>query len=106
MSTPIIRTNIPTIPVSPIVGPDGYASNEEMQFRQNLIQTLQFSMSEEGLVAPSQNSSNIAIIAANKDSQGNFTCQGGTMIYNTDTNQLQVAILVGGIPTFKVVTVT
>ena len=98
--------NIPSIPVSPLTGPDGYATSEEAQFRQNLIQALQSGASEEGLVAPSQNSTNIAIIAANKDPQGNFTCKGGTMIYNTTTNQLQVAILVAGVPTFKTVTVT
>ncbi len=101
---------IPSIPVSPITNNQGYATDEEQQFRQNLIQALQLGASEEGLVAPSQTSdpanNTIAVIQNNKDIQGNFTCQGGTLLYDSTTNTLKVAILVAGVPTFKTVTVT
>ena len=98
--------NIPDLPVSPMVEKDGYATSPEYQFRQNLVQALQSVTSDEGLVPPSQNSANITIIQNGKNPQGLFTCQGGTLIYNTDTNQLQVCILVAGVPTFKTLTYT
>ena len=93
--------NIPDLPVSQITDKDGFATAPEYQFRQNLVQSLQSVTSNEGLVPPSQTSANITIIQNGKNPQGQFTCQAGTLIYNTDTNQLQVCILVAGVPTFK-----
>jgi len=98
--------NIPDLPVSPLVESDGYPSAPEYQFRQNLIQALQSVTSDEGLVPPSQDSANITIIQDGTNTQGEFTCAPGTIIYNSDTNQLLTCILVGGVPTFKVITVT
>ena len=96
--------NIPDLSISPIVEKDGYPSAQELQFRQNLIQSLQSVTSDEGLVPPTQNSANITIIQDGRDTEGNYSCQGGTLIYNSDTDELQVCILVGGVPTFKNVT--
>ena len=96
--------NIPDLPVSPLTEKNDYPSAQELQFRQNLIQSLQSVTSDEGLVPPSQNSANITIIQNGTDTEGNYSCQGGTLIYNTDTNQLQVCILAGGIPQFKNIT--
>lgn len=93
--------NIPDLPVSPLVDDTGNATAPEVQFRQNLVQALQSVTSDEGLVPPSQNSANITIIQNGTDTQGFPSCQAGTLIYNTDTNELQVCILVGGVPTFK-----
>lgn len=93
--------NIPELPVSPLVESDGNPTAQEYQFRQNLIQSLQSVTSDEGLVPPSQNTANITIIQNGTDTEGNFTCQRGTLIYNTDTNELQVCIYVAGVPTFK-----
>lgn len=96
--------NIPDLSIGPIVETDGYPSDTEWQFRQNLVQSLQSVTSDEGLVPPTQNTANITIIQNGKDTEGNFTCQGGTLIYNSDTNELQVCILVGGVPSFRNVT--
>ncbi len=96
--------NIPDLPVSPITEEDGYPSAPEYQFRQNLIQSLQSVTSDEGLVPPSQTTANIAIIQNATNPQGQFTCQRGTLIYNSDTDQLQVCIYVGGVPSFRNVT--
>jgi|FreactTroBogLake_1042271.scaffolds.fasta_scaffold16257_2 hypothetical protein len=93
--------NIPDLPVSPITENNDYPSAQELQFRQNLIQSLQSVTSDEGLVPPSQDSANITIIQNATNPQGQYTCMPGTIIYNSDTNQLQVCIYVAGVPTFK-----
>lgn len=98
--------NIPELPVSQIVEKDGYPTSPEYQFRQNLVQALQSVTTIEGLVPPVQNTATITKIQNARDTQGNFTCAAGTLIYNSDTNQLQVCILVGAIPTFKTLTYT
>ena len=98
--------NIPDLNISQLVEKDGYPSAPELQFRQNLVQSLQSVTSDEGIVPPSQNSATINIIQNGTVTQGQFTCMPGTLIYNLDTNQLQVCILVGGIPTFKTLTYT
>lgn len=93
--------NIPDLSVSAITEKDGYPTAQEYQFRQNLVQSLQSVTSDEGLVPPSQDSANIARIAAAKNPQGEYICQAGTLIYNTDTDELQVCILIAGVPTFR-----
>ena len=93
--------NIPDLPVSQMVEKDGFPTAPEYQFRQNLVQSLQSVTSDEGLVPPSQDSATITIIQNGKNPQGEFTCKAGTLIYNTTTNELQVCILVAGVPTFK-----
>ena len=98
--------NIPDLPVIQMVDKDGFATAPEVQFRQNLVQALQSITSDEGLVPPSADSDTITIIQNAKDPQGLPTCAPGTLIYNSDTNQLLTCILVGGVPTFKVITVT
>jgi hypothetical protein len=94
-------TNIPDLPVSPMTDEQGNPTAPEYQFRQNLVQSLQSVTSDEGLVPPAQNSANILIIQNGTNPQGEFTCQRGTLIYNTDTDQLMVCIYVAGVPTFK-----
>jgi hypothetical protein len=96
--------NIPDLPVSPITEEDGNPTPTEYQFRQNLIQSLQSVTSDEGLVPPSQTTANITTIQNAINDQGQFTCAPGTLIYNSDTNQLQVCIYVAGVPSFKNVT--
>ena len=93
--------NIPDLPVGTITEEDGNPTAPEYQFRQNLVQALQSVTSDEGLVPPSQTTANITIIQNATDTEGNFSCAPGTLIYNTDTNQLQVCIYVAGVPTFK-----
>lgn len=93
--------NIPDLPVSPVTENDGNPTAPELQFRQNLVQALQSVTSDEGLVPPSQTTANITIIQNATNVQGQFTCMPGTLIYNGDTNELQVCIYIAGVPTFR-----
>jgi hypothetical protein len=99
-------TNIPDLPVSPMTDKEGYASAPEIQFRQGLVQSLQSVTSDEGLVPPAAKSATITIIQNGKNTQNQYTCEPGTLIYNLDTNSLQVCILVAGVPTFKNISYT
>lgn len=96
---------IPNLPTGQLVGEDGFATDDELTFRQALVTSLQQNFGSEGCVIPSQTTADIAIIAANLNQAGDYTTQAGTFIYDTTTNQVKVAILVAGVPTFKVVTV-
>lgn len=103
MADPVIR--VPNLPMGLMVDKEGLATDGENIFRQALISSLQSNFGNEGLVPPSQTTANIAIIAAHTLPNGEYTCQPGTMIYDTDTDELKVAILVVGVPTFKVIQV-
>ena len=101
---------IPNIPSGKVVDENGFASDDEQTFRRVLITSLQNNFGSEGCVVPSQTTDNITSIQNNtyvEPATGNtiYTCQGGTLIYDTDTDQLKVAILAAGVPTFRVVTV-
>lgn len=106
---------VPNLPMGPLVDKDGFPTEEEQTFRQSLLTLLQSIVGDEGLVMPGQTTSNIATIAANTNitqSGGTggdittYTTAGGTMIYDTATDEFKVAILAAGVPSFKVVTVT
>lgn len=101
---------IPNLPVGRLVDENGNTTDEEQTFRQTLISSLQDNFGSEGCVVPSQTTDNITKIQNHTvidQATGNsvYTCKGGTLIYDTDTDELKVAILSGGIPSFKVVTV-
>jgi len=98
--------DIPNLPISPMVNEEGYPSDVELNFRQNLISALQQGAGPEGLVAPSQPTANITKIAANQLPNGEYTAQGGTIIYDSATDTLKVIVLVAGVPTVKTFTVT
>ena len=98
--------NIPNLPVGIMVESNGNPSAEELLFRQNLIQTLQNGVGQEGYVVPSQKATDIATIVANTNTQGQYTCAPGTLLYDTTNNLLKAVILVGGVPTLKTVTLT
>ena len=116
MTTPIDKqitqnVRIPNLPIDKMVDENGYASPSELTFRQTLLTNLQTNFGNEGCVVPSQTAANITIIQNNQVINPvtgllEYSCKGGTLIYNTDANSLMVAILVGGVPTFKTVTVT
>lgn len=109
MAIPVIR--VPNLPNGQLVDEDGNATDDELTFRQGLITSLQQNFGNEGLVAPVQDSTNIAIIQNNQlpnpvtGVADQYSCQPGTIIYNSTNDTLMVAILVGGIPTFKTFTV-
>lgn len=101
---------IPNLPMGKVVDENGFASDDEQTFRQTLISSLQDNFGSEGCVVPSQTTANITTIQDNTyidQATGDtvYSCKGGTLVYDTDTNQLKVAILSGGVPTFHVVTV-
>lgn len=103
--------NIPNLPLDKMVDENGNPSAPELIFRQTLIQALQQNAGPEGLVAPTQVNSvaepNITTIQNNKDAQGNFTCQFGTIVYNSTANSIMIAINNGSnAPIFKTVTLT
>lgn len=110
------QIRVPNLPVGQMVDEQGMPVPAEIAFRQTLITSLQQNFGNEGLVAPSQQNTtapNNAVqviqnntIINNESGQPVYTLQPGTLLYDSTNNNLLVAILVAGVPTFKVVTVT
>ena len=96
---------IPNLPQGKLVDEQGNPTDDELTFRQRLITSLQDNFGNEGVVAPSQSTADITTIQNHQLPNGAYTCQGGTLIYDLTTNELKVAILVAGVPTFRVVQV-
>ncbi len=107
-----LKFRIPNLPSGPIVDKDGNPTQAELNFRQMLLQQLQLLMGNEGLVMPSQSSSNITtIVAGSSITPGTdvtvYSCQFGTLLYNSTDNSIQVVVDDGmGVPTIKTVTIT
>lgn len=103
---------IPNLPMGQLVDSSGRATDDELTFRQSLLTLLQSIAGNEGLVMPSQTTTDITTIQNNTETtpgatpNTSYSCAPGTFIYDSTTNQVKVAILVAGVPTFKVVTVT
>lgn len=107
---------IPNLPTGPLVNKDGYPTPEELTFREALLTLLNSILGSEGLVMPSQTGVNITTIQNNVmqaplSSNPIYTCQYGTMIYQTDAVSGAVAVKVAvnngsNIPVFKTVTLT
>lgn len=104
MNDPTIR--IPVLPTGKMVDDNGNPTDIELFFRQNLISSLQNNFGDEGLVAPTQPTTNITTIQNNVLPNGEFSTPGGVFIYDSTTNTIKVSILVGGVPTFKTITVS
>jgi len=99
--------NIPTLDFggTQFTDDNGMLTDVAQKFMDILVQVLMLNVGPEGFVVPSLSLSNINIVQNNQDLQGNYTCQFGTMVYDTDNNQLKVALNNGsGIPIFKIVT--
>ena len=105
---PYIR--VPNLPNGQIADSDGNPTDDEITFRQALITSLQKNFGDEGLVAPTQSSANIAIIQDNTAPDpvtgisNIYTCAPGTIIYNSTNDTLMVSVLIAGVPTFKTFT--
>lgn len=100
-------TRIPNLPLGKIVDDNGNPTDDELTFRQALVTSLQNYMGNEGLVAPTQTATNITTIQNNQNSQGQYTCAFGTIIYDSTNNSIKIAIDNGsGAPLFKTVTLT
>lgn len=110
------QIRVPNLPLGPMVDDKGIAVPTEIAFRQTLISSLQTNFGDEGLVAPSQTnvdaSDNVITIQNNtvistESGAPQYTCQGGTLLYDSTNNNLLVCILdSSGVPTFKIVNVT
>ncbi len=120
------QIRVPNLPLGTMVDNAGVPTSSEMVIRQTLIRSLQKNFGNEGLVPPSQPNTPAPLplpaptppdnpilkiqnnrVINQTTGQLEYTCQGGTLIYDSTNNQLLVCILDGsGVPTFKVVTVT
>lgn len=120
MSSSPLPTNpiiIPNLPVGKIVDENGNPTDEELQFRQQLITTLQAIIGPEGLIAPAQTSSNINTIATNtaqnpsNPSTTVYTARYGTIIYesNAVSSDTSMKVIVNdgfNVPIIKTITLT
>lgn len=100
--------NIPSLPVDALINlKTGDMSDSWRNFFDILLNELQTNASNEGLVSPTQNSTNIGIIESNTLQNGSYTLQYGTCLYNSSANTMMFAINNGsGVPVFKTVTLT
>ncbi len=89
--------NIPNFQDIPVIvkrGDDYYFSDEWRRIMEQLLQTLRKNASQEGLVPPSQPTTNITIIQP--------TATNGTIIYDQTTDQLK-GLIAGVFKTFTLV---
>ena len=108
---------VPNLPSGRIVDDNGKPTDEELTFRQALVTLLQQLFGSEGLVMPTQTATNITTIQNNTVSiplPGNptntaYTCEFGTMLYDSTDNSIRIAInslSSDNAPVFKTVTLT
>lgn len=101
----IIR--IPNLPLGQITDENGMPTDDELTFRQSLLTSLQRYIGNEGVVVPTQTAADILTIQNHVNSQGQYTCAFGTILYNSDANSIMIAVDGGGgVPLFKTVTLT
>lgn len=111
------QIRVPNLPLGAMVDDKGVATASETIFRQTLIRSLQQNFGNEGLVAPAQQNTtapNDAVLTIQNNQVVNqatgqlqYTCAGGTLLYDSTNNNLLVCILASdGTPTFKIVNVT
>ena len=99
--------NIPNYIDTKIISAGGMWSDEWKFIMQQLIQQLQLNASNEGLVAPTQNATNMTTIQNHQNPNGDYTTQYGTILYNSTDNTIRIAVNNGsGAPIFKKVTLT
>lgn len=96
--------NIPNLPISKLVDENGSASAVELQFRQQLVQALQYHISQNGLVPPLLTTTQIADVAAKMNGL-EYVVQQNALFADSTTNELKVIQYVAGVPTVKVVQV-
>ncbi len=95
-----------------VIGEDGHFTPEWKIIMQQLLTTLVSNAGPEGLVAPTQTDANLLLIQNNQVQSSTapntptfiYTCQFGTLLYDSDTNTLRVALdSGGGVPLFYTV---
>lgn len=106
------NVRIPNLPLGQITDDKGFATETEQTWRQTLISSLQHNFGNEGCVVPTQTQANITMIQNNNyidqaTRQTVYTCQYGTMLYNSTANSIMIAVNNGsGQPVFRTVTLT
>ena len=98
---------IPNFENLPIIQAGGVWSDTWSLIMQQLLSTLQTNFGPEGLVAPTLTAAQITAVQNNQLPNGAFTCQYGTIVYNSTANSMMMAVNNGaGAPIFKTVTLT
>lgn len=94
MTAPIAQNvpNVPTDPMFELKGNNIVLTSIGKNFFEQFINYFFTNFSNEGLVAPSQGNTNANTIVHHQNSSSQFTCAYGTLLYNSDTNTLQVCI--------------
>lgn len=101
--------NIPNYLEIKVIDEKGYFTPQWKIVMQQLLTELQNNASNEGLVAPSQDASNITTIQNNQVNNPApppstlYTCQFGTLLYDSTNNLLKVALSNAGVPDFKTI---
>lgn len=104
--------NIPTYVDIPVVDPKtGMFTAQWKVIMQTLFASLVTGASEQGLVAPTQVAADVTIIQNNQIPNpapppapvSIYTCQYGTLLYNSTANSLMVALNNAGVPQFYTV---
>lgn len=104
--------NIPNIPpFSAVVDERGFRTSVEQVFMDQLLKELTMNAGPEGLVAPTLSEgppvNQILTVQNNTNLEGEFTCQYGTIIYNSTANSMMMAVNDGtNKPLFKTVSLT
>jgi hypothetical protein len=89
--------NVPNVPVDPmfeVKDNNVVMTSVGKSFFESFINYFFENFSNEGLVAPTQNTANSTIIQNNMNNASptpQFTCGYGRLLYNSDTNQLMVS---------------
>lgn len=82
---------------------EGKLTDAAQKIMDLLLKTLINGVGTEGFAVSQLTADQITVVQNNKDSYGSYTCQFGTLVYDTTNNQLKVAKDVGGVPTFTVI---
>jgi hypothetical protein len=95
---------VPNLPFGKMVDENGHPVDDELSFRQALVGNLQQLFGNNGVAITQHTAADITIIQNNQNQNGQYTCQFGTLIYDTDNNVLKVALdNGGGQPIFKTI---
>lgn len=109
MSAPIAQ-NVPNVPIDPmfeVKDNQVILTSVGKDFFESFIKFFFTNFSNEGLVAPTQTATNLTTIQNNQNSQSQYTCQYGTILYDSTDNSIRISINNGsGAPIFKTVTLT
>lgn len=96
---------IPNLPLGKMSDEEGMPTDDELTFRQALVTSLQSYLGNEGLVTPVQSPTNAAIILNHQNSQDQYTCLLGTILYvqhPTDFAQDKLVVAVRADNTYPV----